>query len=360
MFKRVDRRLRRKEEEEQLGINEEMKEVMGLNDTDSSESESESDSSTDSDSGVGSGSGEQSNSDTPVGGSILKKALGKSLKRKRVQVEDAEETDQESADEEPSSEEVEEGEEDEDEGVSIASALREPIHVVSLDPDIRACVFCPGKSLKNPRMIEVHESSKHHQRRLKRAQELSMGLDPEEDIRTVLSQLGDEKSPSVAPQTESKRAAKRKAKQAAIKQKKEKEKAKKAAGIKLKKEKKLQAANDDATSTEANRDRHPSPTDINDKKAPKARHQKSAITAPPNPSHSKKSALEGGREVKKRRKTNGGEEPKKASKASSRMHSAPRYFDGKQKAEPDRDGEKSRRRNGKEVHTKEDVLRIFD
>ncbi|KAF8720860.1 hypothetical protein AX14_010647 [Amanita brunnescens Koide BX004] len=43
MFKRIEKRLKRREEERQLGIDDETRDILGLNDTDSEESESDSD-----------------------------------------------------------------------------------------------------------------------------------------------------------------------------------------------------------------------------------------------------------------------------------------------------------------------------
>jgi hypothetical protein len=62
MFKRVARRVKKKEEEEALGIDEDMKEVLGMHDTDSEES--------DSDSGSGSGSGSDSGSEEEEEGKL--------------------------------------------------------------------------------------------------------------------------------------------------------------------------------------------------------------------------------------------------------------------------------------------------
>ena len=42
MFKRVEKRIRKKEKEEELGIDEDMKEMLGMHDTDSEESDSSS------------------------------------------------------------------------------------------------------------------------------------------------------------------------------------------------------------------------------------------------------------------------------------------------------------------------------
>lgn len=164
MFKRVERRQKRKAKEEELGIDEEMKEAMGLGaqDTDSSESDSNSD---DSDSGS-EASGDGTNS------KFLSKPVKGGLKRKRDEESDAEdhgleadegiEVDDEEAEEAEEGEEAESDEEDEEEdqpSMTVSEALQNPLHLVSLDPEIRTCVVCPGKLLKNTKMVEVHMTS---------------------------------------------------------------------------------------------------------------------------------------------------------------------------------------------------------
>lgn len=125
MFKRVEKRRRRKEEEEELGLDEGMKEVLGMQDTDSDESDSDSDSDSDSEKGFDAGT--------------------------------------EAGDEEDDgSEEEGEGGEGKEMGgseLSVEDALEDPVYLKSLDPDIKACIVCPGKVLKHPKMIDVHKAS---------------------------------------------------------------------------------------------------------------------------------------------------------------------------------------------------------
>jgi hypothetical protein len=140
MFKRVEKRRRKKEEEEELGLDEDMKEVLGMQDTDSDESDSDSDS--DSERGLDTGNEE--------GGS------------------DAGDNEEEGA--EISSDE---GDEDAEENeaktpeLSVQDALDDPIYLMSLEPDIKACIVCPTKLLKHPKMIEVHKASNVCTSRLK-------------------------------------------------------------------------------------------------------------------------------------------------------------------------------------------------
>jgi hypothetical protein len=120
MFKRVEKRRRKKEEEEELGLDEDMKEVLGMQDTDSDESDSDSDSDSASDHGIGSDAG----------------------------IEEATEEDGDGGDSEAGNHEI-----------SVEDALEDPVYLVSLEPDRKACIVCPGKLLKHSRMIEVHKTS---------------------------------------------------------------------------------------------------------------------------------------------------------------------------------------------------------
>lgn len=43
--------------------------------------------------------------------------------------------------------------------MSAAEALENPIYIVSLDPELSACVVCPGKLLKNTQMANAHFTS---------------------------------------------------------------------------------------------------------------------------------------------------------------------------------------------------------
>lgn len=123
MFKRVEKKRKKLEEEEELGIDEDMKEFMGVNDTDSDESASDSDSSSD----------EHSDADQLQSGN-----------------EDLEETGDEDGDE---------MEDDEEPPILLSEVLRDPIYVVSLDPDVRACILCKGKVIKGTQMSTVHKES---------------------------------------------------------------------------------------------------------------------------------------------------------------------------------------------------------
>ena len=119
MFKRVDKRRRKKEEEDKLGLDEEVKEILGIQDTDSEESESDSDS------------------------------------------DEGQQEEESIADEEMNSGEDDDDDDDEEEdpSITVGQALKDPLYNVSVLPDIKACIVCPGKLLKSVRMVQLHRTS---------------------------------------------------------------------------------------------------------------------------------------------------------------------------------------------------------
>lgn len=134
MFKRVQKRQRKQEIEEELGLDSEMKEVLGLHDTDSEESESSSD-----EDELGSRSGEEGGS-----GDVSVDDIHDEISNADSSEEVNEETD----------------EEDDLPPMSVTDAVSDPLYSVSMDSGVRACILCPGKLLKNLRMADVHKSSK--------------------------------------------------------------------------------------------------------------------------------------------------------------------------------------------------------
>lgn len=129
MFKRIEKRKRRKEEEEQLGIDEDMKDILGLHDAESDESDSDSD-----------------------------RSFGEEGIDEEVEAEDGDiihETD----DEEDNEKESNGGLEDEDPSITTQVALRDPIYLVSVQPELKACIVCPGKLFKGVKMIDLHKHS---------------------------------------------------------------------------------------------------------------------------------------------------------------------------------------------------------
>lgn len=136
MFKRVEKRIKRKEHEDELGLDEDMKDVLGLNDTDSDESDSDIDSDDGSAEGNFLGIEDEEDED--------------------IELENGEEGSDASA-----SEGELEKEEDGDERalITVSEALHNPVFIVSLDPDIKECIVCPGKLLKGTTMVDKHKSS---------------------------------------------------------------------------------------------------------------------------------------------------------------------------------------------------------
>jgi len=248
MFKRVERKLKKKQKEEELGIDEDMKEVLGIHDTDSDESDSESESS--------SSSSSDENSD---GDKDRVQRTNHSLEKKRKRGafeseddekvvdesdEDAGSTDPEDGNEDEEDEDWGDEDEDDDDAVdmSVEEALHNPLYIVSIQPDIRACILCPGKLLKTPKVVEVHEASQAHRRRSKRFKELADGTDPEDNARDILKNglsafSSQTKSSEQSSQKLSKRAIKRVAKFEQMKKRRQKQKAGKAKTLAKKAEK---------------------------------------------------------------------------------------------------------------------------
>ncbi|RDX57446.1 hypothetical protein OH76DRAFT_43878 [Lentinus brumalis] len=207
MFKRIEKRIRKKEEEEELGLDGDMKEMLGMNDTDSDESSS-------------SGSEDESDDEVKVARADGSDAGSDDEDEDAVGDEDDGMDEEEEAESELGSEE-----EDEDEvpSMTVTEVIRNPIYLISAEPEVKACFVCPGKLLKNPIMIDVHMKSGAHNRHFKRFRDAAVTVEADFDARTLLrAQAHDAKKPAEGQL--SKRAQKRKAKQAAIKAKREKQK----------------------------------------------------------------------------------------------------------------------------------------
>ncbi|PBK75685.1 hypothetical protein ARMSODRAFT_950004 [Armillaria solidipes] len=186
MFKRVDRRLKRKAEDEALGIDGELKQVLGIPDTDSDESDSSSDSSED-----------------------------------EAQAEDEEDVG---------------GTEDEDDDaevkMTVAQVLENPLYISPQDIDMTACFVCPTKLFKGPSMIQIHLRSKHHTRRMSKFKQRSALANAQDDAREhVPSKDVNESSEGLSNRAKKKnarrasQAEKRKLKQAAFLARREKREA---------------------------------------------------------------------------------------------------------------------------------------
>jgi hypothetical protein len=126
MFKRVEKRRKKREEEEELGLDEDMKDVLGIQDTDSDESDSESD-------------------PNEAGGDSEREAAAEN-QRQDTGDEDEEGTSEGDGDPKRPTRTVKE-------------ALEEPLYIISLQPDVKGCIICPGKLLKNDQIANVHKLS---------------------------------------------------------------------------------------------------------------------------------------------------------------------------------------------------------
>ncbi len=133
MFKRAEKRIKRKEREDELGLDEDMKDVLGLNDTASDESDSDVDSE---DQSVD----EDAEADEEYDDSNYDEMEGS--------FDQASDSD-DSGDDDGTERSL----------ITVEEALKNPIFIVSLDPDIKECIVCPGKLLKGQMMAETHTTS---------------------------------------------------------------------------------------------------------------------------------------------------------------------------------------------------------
>lgn len=130
MFKRVGKHLKRKQHEDELGLDGEMKEILGFNNTDSDESSSDDDS-----------------DDDPSKGDLLEDEEDEDM-----ELDEADgDSDHNAREDEP--------EVDERALITVSEALNDPVFIVSLNPDIKECIVCPGKLLKSTVMVEKHKFS---------------------------------------------------------------------------------------------------------------------------------------------------------------------------------------------------------
>ncbi|KAF9468000.1 hypothetical protein BDZ94DRAFT_1318120 [Collybia nuda] len=189
MFKRVEKRRRKRAEEEELGLDNNMKEVLGIHDTDSEESDSDSDQSLSGDSDRGELDEDPSESflddgDVDEGGSA-------SLNEELV--------------------------------ITVQEALRDPVYLISLQPDVKACIVCPGKLLKGGKMAHI--------RRFKQFKILVERVNLGANAWDIVRQNTESKMKMLplASMSSSRRAEKRKAKAAAHKEQRQKQKAKRKA-----------------------------------------------------------------------------------------------------------------------------------
>lgn len=181
MFKRIEKRIRKKEKEEELGLDADTKETLGIHDTDSDESASSS-------------SSEEERDDEGASGA--------------EEDEEAESGDMDEAEDEEE-EEAESSSGDDEPHMSVSEALQDPLYVIEDEHNTQGCIVCPGKLLKNPVMIDVHLKSgvcihfnlllhvpvrnqpklQAHKRRFDRFKDAAMSVDAKTDARDVLRAL---------------------------------------------------------------------------------------------------------------------------------------------------------------------------
>lgn len=141
MFKRIEKRQRKKEKAEELGIDENLYDVQ---DSDSEDSHSDRSGSDDEDSASGSdvysfsGIGDGIHSED-----IMADDIGSDESGEEDQGSDAESDD--SSDAPP---------------MTIPEAVENPIYQPSLEKEDRWCIVCPGRIFKNEFMVGTHKDSK--------------------------------------------------------------------------------------------------------------------------------------------------------------------------------------------------------
>lgn len=209
MFKRVEKRIRKKERDEELGLDGEMKEALGINDLNSDDESSDSDDSKD---------GSSDEDGDSEAGAELQEDGSDAEGSEADEDEDVGEMDLDVGELEGLEEDASDADESEDEGeppMSVSEALQNPLYIVSLDPEVRECIVCPGKLIKNAVMGEVHIKSnvrlflinvrnrsslelraQAHSRRFTRVREAAMAVDAGTDVRLLVrAALADAETP---------------------------------------------------------------------------------------------------------------------------------------------------------------------
>ncbi|KAL5504257.1 hypothetical protein ACEPAH_8331 [Sanghuangporus vaninii] len=200
MFKRVTKKQKKREQEEELGLDDDTRQMFGLQDTDSDESSSQSDSESDDEP-------DRSEAEADIRTEWLA-AEGSSSEDENDS--DEEGLDLESMDDEPP--------------VSLAEAVKHPIYHISSEKlkDERACITCPKKLLKNEKMVELHLSSAAHVRRFNKFCELAKrSNNRSEDPRRITAAISQNPTAVTSAEGLSKRGLKRKQKVESIKRKRE-------------------------------------------------------------------------------------------------------------------------------------------
>ncbi|KAI9000611.1 hypothetical protein BD414DRAFT_472204 [Trametes punicea] len=240
MFKRVEKRIRKKQREEELGLDPDVKEMLGINDIDSDDSDSSSSESED-------GSDKEKPSLLHAGDEAGESSDDEEDEKEGLDEDGGEEEEEMTGLEGLGDNYASQDESGEEEGaqddapMSVPEALQNPIYLVSLEPEVKACIVCPGKLLKNPVMTDVHLQSNAHTRRFARLRQAAMDVAADTDVRQLLRTALAPQPPTKPAEGMSKRAAKKKAKLEAVKAKRAKQKIMKAKA-RARKEAKLNAA----------------------------------------------------------------------------------------------------------------------
>ncbi|KAJ8692968.1 hypothetical protein PTI98_010227 [Pleurotus ostreatus] len=170
MLKRIQKRIQKKEKEAELGLDDDTKEILGFNDTDSDESDS---------SGVDS---EDEDSDDEELSKLLEEPVVGDRDEGPIEADEESEADWDAG---------AESDTDEISKVTVQEALNDPIYVSSLDAGAGEwqCVVCPGKIFKGSKMIDAHRESKAHKRRFTNFSKLAKSFEPTGKASEVLGGL---------------------------------------------------------------------------------------------------------------------------------------------------------------------------
>lgn len=141
MFKRVEKRQERKEREDELGLDSETKEILGMHDTDSDESDSDSEDSSD-------GGAEAEELDDDIEDDS--EEFFSDSEPEEPEIEDNLAASGNDSDSEPSVEIP---------SLTISEAVANPIYPDTTNPEWSACIVCPGKLLKSLNAVSVHRES---------------------------------------------------------------------------------------------------------------------------------------------------------------------------------------------------------
>ncbi|CUA68534.1 hypothetical protein RSOLAG22IIIB_03572 [Rhizoctonia solani] len=183
MYKRINKRIKKKEEEEALGLDGETKEMLGMPETDSDESDSSDEDPSDGGSEESDGEGKAKSGTTGRRRNpkvIFEGADSDIASLSGVEMEGSEEDEEEAGDDEG----------EDQPPMSISEALNNPLYSIGKGSETQGCILCPGKELKHAKMASIHVESSSHLRRMKRFTALVTRVgDEEEDPRLLVAAL---------------------------------------------------------------------------------------------------------------------------------------------------------------------------